>query len=203
MWLRTDPYVAYKASKSGVVAFTEQLACALFWCLLRWLALLYDDSPSLADTLAADKIRANVILPGLMDTPVGNKRCCGSFAHKVSRKLLLADGSRHESEGVRAVTGGGGGRARPASAAWSQDGHRHGRGLRCFIPCQRRVAVRHGGDAAGRWWWGARRFSSAPTQAVSSEHCCHHSWTKSYRASAMVKSCARTRRSAAANGATV
>ena len=28
MWLRTDPYVAYKASKSGVVAFTEQLACA-------------------------------------------------------------------------------------------------------------------------------------------------------------------------------
>ena len=110
MWLRTDPYVAYKASKSGVVAFTEQLACALFWSLLRWLALLNDDSPSLADTLAADKIRANVILPGLMDTPVGNKRCCGSFAHKVSRKLLLADGSRHESEGVWAAAGGGGGR---------------------------------------------------------------------------------------------
>ena len=30
----TYPYVAYKASKSGVVAFTEQLACALFWSLL-------------------------------------------------------------------------------------------------------------------------------------------------------------------------
>ena len=42
------PYVAYKASKSGVVAFTEQLA-------YRY---------------AADNIRANVILPGLMDTPM-------------------------------------------------------------------------------------------------------------------------------------
>jgi len=42
------PYVAYKASKSGVVAFTEQLA-------YRY---------------AANNIRANVILPGLMDTPM-------------------------------------------------------------------------------------------------------------------------------------
>ena len=42
------PYVAYKASKSGVVAFTEQLAYSY----------------------AADGIRANVILPGLMDTPM-------------------------------------------------------------------------------------------------------------------------------------
>ncbi len=42
------PYVAYKTSKSGVVAFTEQLA-------YRY---------------AADNIRANVILPGLMDTPM-------------------------------------------------------------------------------------------------------------------------------------
>ena len=42
------PYVAYKASKSGVVAFTEQLAYSY----------------------AADNVRANVILPGLIDTPM-------------------------------------------------------------------------------------------------------------------------------------
>jgi NAD(P)-dependent dehydrogenase (short-subunit alcohol dehydrogenase family) len=42
------PYVAYKASKSGVVSFTEQLA-------YRY---------------AQDNVRANVILPGLMDTPM-------------------------------------------------------------------------------------------------------------------------------------
>jgi NAD(P)-dependent dehydrogenase (short-subunit alcohol dehydrogenase family) len=42
------PYVAYKASKSGVIAFTEQLA--------------YQN--------AEHGIRANVILPGLMDTPM-------------------------------------------------------------------------------------------------------------------------------------
>lgn len=42
------PYVAYKTSKAGVVAFTEQLA--------------YQN--------AAHGIRANVILPGLMDTPM-------------------------------------------------------------------------------------------------------------------------------------
>ena len=42
------PYVAYKASKAGVVAFTEQLA--------------YQNAPH--------NIRANVILPGLMDTPM-------------------------------------------------------------------------------------------------------------------------------------
>ncbi len=42
------PYVAYKASKAGVVAFTEQLA--------------YQN--------AEYGIRANVILPGLMDTPM-------------------------------------------------------------------------------------------------------------------------------------
>jgi NAD(P)-dependent dehydrogenase (short-subunit alcohol dehydrogenase family) len=42
------PYVAYKASKSGVIVFTEQLA-------YRY---------------AADNVRANVILPGLIDTPM-------------------------------------------------------------------------------------------------------------------------------------
>jgi NAD(P)-dependent dehydrogenase (short-subunit alcohol dehydrogenase family) len=42
------PFAAYKASKAGVVAFTEQLA-------YRY---------------AAENIRANVILPGLIDTPM-------------------------------------------------------------------------------------------------------------------------------------
>ncbi len=46
--LDTYPYVAYKASKAGVVVFTEQLA--------------YQN--------AEHGIRANVILPGLMDTPM-------------------------------------------------------------------------------------------------------------------------------------
>lgn len=43
-----NPMVAYKASKAGMVAFTEQLAI----------------------TNAADGVRANAILPGLMDTPM-------------------------------------------------------------------------------------------------------------------------------------
>jgi NAD(P)-dependent dehydrogenase (short-subunit alcohol dehydrogenase family) len=46
--LTTYPYVAYKATKSAMVAFTEQLA--------------YQN--------AQYGIRANVILPGLMDTPM-------------------------------------------------------------------------------------------------------------------------------------
>lgn len=46
--LESYPYVAYKTSKAGVVAMTEQIA------------YMY----------AADGIRANVILPGLMNTPM-------------------------------------------------------------------------------------------------------------------------------------
>ena len=42
------PYVAYKASKAGLIAFTQQVAIRN----------------------AAQGIRANVILPGLMDTPM-------------------------------------------------------------------------------------------------------------------------------------
>lgn len=45
---RPYPYVAYKATKAGVIAFTEQLAQAN----------------------ARYNIRANVILPGLMNTPM-------------------------------------------------------------------------------------------------------------------------------------
>src|SRR3974377_369609 len=46
--ITTYPYVAYKATKSAMIAFTEQLA--------------YQN--------AENGIRANVILPGLMDTPM-------------------------------------------------------------------------------------------------------------------------------------
>ena len=46
--ITTYPYVAYKATKSAMVAFTEQLA--------------YQN--------AQYGIRANVILPGLMNTPM-------------------------------------------------------------------------------------------------------------------------------------
>jgi NAD(P)-dependent dehydrogenase (short-subunit alcohol dehydrogenase family) len=46
--ITTYPYVAYKATKSAMIAFTEQLA--------------YQN--------AEHGIRANVILPGLMDTPM-------------------------------------------------------------------------------------------------------------------------------------
>jgi NAD(P)-dependent dehydrogenase (short-subunit alcohol dehydrogenase family) len=46
--LESYPYVTYKTSKAGVVAMTEQIA------------YMY----------AADGIRANVILPGLMNTPM-------------------------------------------------------------------------------------------------------------------------------------
>jgi NAD(P)-dependent dehydrogenase (short-subunit alcohol dehydrogenase family) len=47
-WSATYPMVAYKTSKAGMVAFTEQVAALN----------------------ASDGIRANVILPGLMDTPM-------------------------------------------------------------------------------------------------------------------------------------
>ena len=43
------PFVAYKATKAAMIAYVKQLAI----------------------TYASDGIRANVILPGLMDTPMG------------------------------------------------------------------------------------------------------------------------------------
>src|ERR1700737_2242414 len=51
--ITTYPYVAYKATKSAMIAFTEQLA--------------YQN--------AQYGIRANVILPGLMNTPMAAPRC--------------------------------------------------------------------------------------------------------------------------------
>ena len=61
------PYVAYKASKSGVIAFTEQLA--------------YQNAPH--------GIRANVILPGLMDTPMAvdtRAKAWGKSREEVARE---------------------------------------------------------------------------------------------------------------------
>jgi NAD(P)-dependent dehydrogenase (short-subunit alcohol dehydrogenase family) len=47
-WTANYPYVAYKATKAAMIAYTEQIACQN----------------------AQFGIRANVILPGLMDTPM-------------------------------------------------------------------------------------------------------------------------------------
>src|SRR5271163_4312137 len=65
--ITTYPYVAYKATKSAMVAFTEQLA--------------YQN--------AEYGIRANVILPGLMDTPMAVDTRAKAF--KKSRAEVAAD----------------------------------------------------------------------------------------------------------------
>ena len=86
--ITTYPYVAYKATKSAMIAFTEQLA--------------YQN--------AQYGIRANVILPGLMNTPMAVDTRAREF-RKTSRR--------------------GRGRARCQGAVAQEDGHRLGR-------CQRR-----------------------------------------------------------------
>jgi NAD(P)-dependent dehydrogenase (short-subunit alcohol dehydrogenase family) len=65
--ITTYPYVAYKATKSAMVAFTEQLA--------------YQN--------AQYGIRANVILPGLMDTPMAVDTRARTF--KKSRAEVAAE----------------------------------------------------------------------------------------------------------------
>jgi NAD(P)-dependent dehydrogenase (short-subunit alcohol dehydrogenase family) len=80
------PYVAYKASKAGVVAFTEQLA--------------YQN--------AAFGVRANVILPGLMDTPMAVDTRAREWQKKSRR---------------------GSGRTQCASATRGKNGHWLGRGV--------------------------------------------------------------------------
>lgn len=61
------PYVAYRASKAGLVAFTEQIAY----------------------THARDGIRANSILPGLMDTPMAIEARVKDFGQ--SREKVRSD----------------------------------------------------------------------------------------------------------------
>jgi NAD(P)-dependent dehydrogenase (short-subunit alcohol dehydrogenase family) len=66
---RPYPYVGYKATKAAVVAFTEQLA----------------------QTNARFGIRANVILPGLMNTPMAIESRVGDGA---TRDEVIADRDR-------------------------------------------------------------------------------------------------------------
>jgi NAD(P)-dependent dehydrogenase (short-subunit alcohol dehydrogenase family) len=82
--ITTYPYVAYKATKAAMVSFTEQLA--------------YQN--------AQYGIRANVILPGLMNTP-----------------MAVDTRARDVQEDPRR----GRGRARRPGAAAQEDGHRLGR----------------------------------------------------------------------------
>jgi NAD(P)-dependent dehydrogenase (short-subunit alcohol dehydrogenase family) len=65
--ITTYPYVAYKATKSAMIAFTEQIACQN----------------------AQYGIRANVILPGLMDTPMAVDTRAQAF--KKSRAEVAAE----------------------------------------------------------------------------------------------------------------
>lgn len=65
--LESYPYVTYKTSKAGVVAMTEQIA------------YMY----------AADGIRANVILPGLMNTPMAIEARVASSGK--SREQVIAE----------------------------------------------------------------------------------------------------------------
>lgn len=67
--VRPYPYVGYKATKAGVVAFTEQLAQAN----------------------ARYNIRANVILPGLMNTPMAIE---SRISEDKSREEVVAERDR-------------------------------------------------------------------------------------------------------------
>ena len=85
------PNVVYKATKAGMIAFTQQVAIQN----------------------AEFGVRANVILPGLMDTP-------------------MAVDTRARASGKSPRRGGG--RARRARAVAPQDGDRLGRGERGLVP---------------------------------------------------------------------
>jgi NAD(P)-dependent dehydrogenase (short-subunit alcohol dehydrogenase family) len=104
--MTTYPYVAYKATKAAMVAFTEQLA--------------YQNAPY--------GIRANVILPGLMNTP------------------MAVDTRAREFRKPRR----GRGRARRQSTVAQEDGHRLGRRQRRPVPGLGRGQLHHRRDVAGR-----------------------------------------------------
>jgi NAD(P)-dependent dehydrogenase (short-subunit alcohol dehydrogenase family) len=65
------PYVAYRTSKAGVVTMTEHIAI----------------------TNAAYGIRANVILPGLMDTPMAIENRVGRGG--ATREQVIAERNKH------------------------------------------------------------------------------------------------------------
>ena len=105
--ITTYPYVAYKATKAAMIAFTEQLA--------------YQN--------AEYGIRANVILPGLMNTPMA-----------VDTRAREWHKTRAEVEAERDSQG----------AAAQEDGHRLGRRQRRAVPRLRRGQLHHRRDPAGR-----------------------------------------------------
>lgn len=79
--LESYPYVAYKTSKAGVVAMTEQIA------------YMY----------AADGIRANVILPGLMNTPMAVEARVAALGK--TREQIIAERDAKVPLGRRMGTG--------------------------------------------------------------------------------------------------
>jgi NAD(P)-dependent dehydrogenase (short-subunit alcohol dehydrogenase family) len=101
------PYVTYKATKSALIAYTQQLAIQN----------------------AEYGIRANVILPGLMDTPMAVDTRAKSTGKS------RAEVARH---------------ARRQSAAAQAHGHRLGRCQRGAVPGERRGELHHRRRAAGR-----------------------------------------------------
>ena len=105
--ITTYPYVAYKATKSAMVSFTEQLA--------------YQN--------AQYGIRANVILPGLMNTPMAVDTRAREFKKSPPRSRPSA------------IQG----------AAAQQARHRLGRRQRRAVPGVRRGKLCHRRDAAGGW----------------------------------------------------
>ena len=106
--ITTYPYVAYKATKSAMIAFTEQLA--------------YQN--------AQYGIRANVILPGLMNTPMAVDTRAREF--KKSRAEVEAE--RDAKVPLR-----------------QQDGHRLGRRQCSPVPGLGRGQLHHRRNVAGGW----------------------------------------------------
>ena len=106
--ITTYPYVAYKATKSAMVAFTEQLA--------------YQN--------AQYGIRANVILPGLMNTPMA----VDTRAREFNKTRAEVEAERDAKVPLR-----------------KQDGHRLGRRQCGPVPGLGRSQFYHGRDAAGGW----------------------------------------------------
>ena len=102
------PLLGYKTMKAALIALTQNLAAAH----------------------AADGVRVNAVLPGLINTPM-------------AIEARVAPGMSRE-----AVTPAGPG---PADPARGQDGHGLGCRPRRAVPALGRGALHHGGGAAGRW----------------------------------------------------
>lgn len=100
------PYLAYYASKAGLNHLT------------RALAVQY----------APDGIRANAVMPGVMDTPLIHGQIAGQYA---DREAMM--------------------QARRAMSPMGRMGRRVGRGTGGAVPGVRRCGLHHGRVPAGRW----------------------------------------------------